>query len=78
MFGEEKLERETLTSLKDLWSSGGCLASGQDLKSEYSERATHGYQKLRVSPRFHAGGSGSRKLRVQEVSTGLPWVVAHA
>ena len=28
-------------------------------------------------PMFHVGGSGSRKLRVQEVSTGLPWVITH-
>ena len=46
VFGEEKLEIETLTSLKDLQSSGGHLASGQDLKSKYSTRATRGYWKL--------------------------------
>ena len=46
--------------------------------SEYSPRATRGYLNLPVFPRFKIGGSGSRKLRVQEVSAGLPWFVAHA
>ena len=41
-------------------------------------RATCGYQKLQVSPRFSIEGSGSRKLRVQEVFVELPRVVAHA
>ena len=41
-------------------------------------RATHGYQKLQVSPRFRMEGSGSRKLRVQEVSAKLPQVITHA
>ena len=39
-------------------------------------RAMPGYQKLQVSSRFRAEGSGSRKLRVQEVFTELPWIVA--
>ena len=51
---------------------------GQGLKSEYSAKATRGYEKLQVSPRFRAEGSRSRKLRVQEVFAELPRVVAHA
>ena len=50
---------------------------GQGLKSEYSVRATCGYQKLQVSSRFHAEGSGSRKLWIQKVFAELPRVVAH-
>ena len=41
-------------------------------------RAMREYRKIQVSLRFHAGGLGSRKLRVQEVFAGLPWVIAHA
>ena len=52
--------------------------TGQGLKSEYSARTTCGYHKLQVSPRFHEEGLGSRNLRVQEVLTELPRVVAHA
>ena len=33
---------------------------------------------LQVFPRFRAEGSGSQKLRVQEVFAELPRVVAHA
>ena len=72
------MEREVLTSLYDLRRSGGCLPTGQGLKSEYSARATCGYQKLQVLPRFRTEGSGSRKLRVQEVFAKLPRVVTHA
>ena len=50
----------------------------QDLKSEYSARATRGYQKLQVSPRFRAESSKSRKFQVQEVFEDIPRVVAHA
>ena len=72
------VEREASTSLYDLQRSGGRLLTGQGLKSEYSTRATRGYQKLQVSLRFHAEGSVSRKLRVQEVFAELPRFVAHA
>ena len=41
-------------------------------------RATCGYQKLQVFPRFCVEGSGSRKLGVQEMFTKHPRVVAHA
>ena len=41
-------------------------------------RATSGYQKLQVSPRFRPEGSRSRKIWVQEVFAELPRVVAHA
>ena len=40
-------------------------------------RATRGYQKLQVSPRFCVEVWGSRKLQVQEVFAELPLVVAH-
>ena len=50
---------------------------GQGLKSEYSGRATRGYQKLHVLPRFCAEGAGSQKLRVQDVFAELPRVIAH-
>ena len=40
--------------------------------------AMRGYHKLQVSPRFHAEGLGSQKLKVQEVFAGLPRVVIHA
>ena len=51
---------------------------GQGLKSEYSARATCGYQKLQVSPRFRTEGLGIRKLWIQKVCVELPRVVAHA
>ena len=41
-------------------------------------RAMCGYQKLQVSPRFRTEGSGSLKLRVQEVFAELSQVVARA
>ena len=59
-------------------SSGGRLPSGQGLKSDYSARATRGYKKLQVSPRFRAEGSRSRKFRVHEVFAELLQVVAQA
>ena len=65
-------------SLYDLLRLGGCLSTGHGLKSEYSAKATRGYQQLQVSPRFRVEGSGSRKLRVQEVFAELPQVVVHA
>ena len=74
----EGAEREAPTSLYDLRRSSGRFPSSQGLKSEYLARATRGYQKLQVSPRFRAEGSGSQKLRVQEVFVELPRVVAHA
>ena len=74
----EGVEREAPTSLYDLRRLGGRLPIDQVLKSEYSARATRGYQKLQVFPRFHAEGSRSQKLRVQEVLAELPRVVAHA
>ena len=74
----EGVEREAPTSLYNLWRSGGRLLTGQGLKSEYSVRATCGYQKLQVSQRFCAEGSGSRKIRVQEVFAELPRVFTHA
>ena len=59
----EGVEREAPTSLYDLRRLGGRLPTGQGLKSEYSARATHGYQKLQVSHRrfgkSKALGSGS-------------------
>ena len=76
--GEEREREKAFPSLYDLRRSGGRLPTGQGLKSEYSARATHGYQKLQVSPRFRTEGLGSRKLRVQEVFAELPQVVAHA
>ena len=51
---KESVEREAPTSLYDLRRSGGRLSTGLDLKLEYSARATCGYQKVQVSPRFHA------------------------
>ena len=56
----------------------GRLSMGQGLKLEYSARATRGYHKLQVLPRFRVEGSGSRKFWVQEVFAELPRVVAHA
>ena len=56
-------ERNSDFSLRSMelgWSS----CDDQDIKSEYSARATRGYRKPQVSPGFHAGGSGSRKLQV--------------
>ena len=67
-----------LPSLYDLRRSGSRFPMDQELKLEYEVRATRGYKKLQVSPRFRSGGSRSRKLRVQEVSVGLPWGVVHA
>ena len=75
--GEEGVEREAPTYLYDLQRLGGCLPTGQGLKSESLARATCGYQKLQVSPRFRMEGSGSRKLWVQEVFAELPRVIAH-
>ena len=72
------VKREALTSLYDLRRSGGRLITGQGLKSEYSARATRGCQKLQVSLRCRAEGSGSRKLWVKEVFVELPRVIAHA
>ena len=74
----EGVEKEASTSLYDLRRLVGRLPTGQILKSEYSARATRGYQKLQVSLRFHVDGLGSRKLWVQEVFAELPRVVAHA
>ena len=74
----EGVEKKAPTSFYDLRKSIDRLPTDQGLKSEYSVRATHGYQKLQVSPRFHAEGSGSRKFWVQEVFAELPRVVAHA
>ena len=45
--------------------------SGQDLKSEYSVRGTHGHQKLQVSPRFRVEGSGNRKCKTLKKSNFL-------
>ena len=56
---------------------GGRLLAGQGLKTEYSTRATRGYQKLEVSPRFCVEGSRSRMFQVQEVFAELPRVVTH-
>ena len=70
-------ERSSNFSLRST-KIGGRLSTGQGLKSEYSTRAMRGYQKLQVSPRFRAKGSGSRKLWVQEVFAELPRVIAHA
>ena len=74
----EGVEKEAPTSLYDLRRSGDRLLTGQGLKSEYLTRATRGYQKLQVSPRFCAEGLGSRKLQVQKVFVELLQVVAHA
>ena len=70
-------EREALPSLYDLWRLGSRFSLGQEQKFIASTRATHGYQKLQVSPRFRPKGSGSRKLRVREVFVELSWDVAH-
>ena len=52
----ERGERNSDFSLRSM-ELDGRLASGQDLKSEYSSRATLGHQKLQISLRFRAGGS---------------------
>ena len=52
----EGVEREAPTSLYDLRRSGGCIPMGQGLNSKYLARATRGYQKLQVSPRFRVEG----------------------
>ena len=60
--GEKEMrgEREgkgVLPSLDDLRRSISRFQVDQELKSEYAARATRGYQKLQVSPRFRVGGS---------------------
>ena len=70
--------REAPTFFYDLRRSGGYLPTGQGLKSEYSARATCGYKKLQVFPRFRTEGLGSRKLWAEEVFAELPWVVAQS
>ena len=52
----ERGEREALPTLYDLRRSGSRFPTDQELKSEYSTRATRGHRKFQVSPRFHAGG----------------------
>ena len=76
--GDERKGKKAFPSFYNLRRSGGRLPMGQGLNSEYSARANRGYHKLQDSPRFHAKDSGSRKLRVQEVSAELTRVVAHA
>ena len=53
----EREEIDVLPSLYDLRRSGSRFPMDQELKSEYSVRATRGHRKLQVSPRFRAGGS---------------------
>ena len=50
----EGVEREALTSLKDLRSSSGRLVSRQDLKLEYSSRVTRGHQNQEFSSDIQA------------------------
>ena len=53
----ERKEKGALPSLYDLRRLGSRFPANQELKSEYAARATSGYQKLQVSPRFRTGGS---------------------
>ena len=55
-----KEEREAPPSLYDLRSSVGRLTSGQDLKSEYSLRATRGHQNKEFSSEIRAESLGGR------------------
>ena len=57
---------------------GWLSTDGPRFKVGVHGEAMRGYQKLKVFPRFHAEGLGSRKLRVQEVFAELPRVIAHA
>ena len=50
-------EREAPTSLYDLRSSGGHLASSQDLNSKHSSRATRGHQNQEFSSEIRAENS---------------------
>ena len=63
-----KEKREAPPSLYDLWSLGGRLASGQDLKSEYSSRATRGHQNKEFSSEIRAESSGGRAFRALKSS----------
>ena len=56
-------EREAPLYLYDLRSSGGCLASGQDLNLEYSLRATCGHQNQEFSSKIRAESSGGSGFR---------------
>ena len=73
-----KEEREALASLYDSRRSGARFTSGQELKLLYSTKAKRGYRNHKFSPRIWTKSWESRKLRVLEVYTGLPWVVFHA
>ena len=65
-FGEEKLVREALPSLQDLRRSAARFPSGQDLKLEYSSRATRGHRNQEFSSNIRVEvreGHGSRVFR---------------
>ena len=62
--GEERVGRETPTSLYDLRSSIAWFSSGQELKSIYTARATRGYQKLRISLKIQVKSSEDRGFRL--------------
>ena len=51
-FGEENLVREDLPSLSDLRQLATRFPSGQDLKSEYSSRATRGHRNQEFSSKI--------------------------
>ena len=54
VFGEEKLVKEALPSLQDLWLSAARFLLGQDLKSEYSSRAMCGHRNQEFSSKIRA------------------------
>ena len=64
----EGIKREALTYLQDLRSSDGRLASGQDLKSEYSSRAARGDQNQEFSSEIRAESSGGHGFRASRSS----------
>ena len=74
VFREEKLVREALPLLEDLWRSTAQFPSGQDLNSKYSSRATRGHRNQEFSSKIRAEvheGRGLRSSGLQKVSSSL-------
>ena len=64
-------EREAPHFLYDLQISSGRFASGQDLKSEHSSRATRGHQNQEFSSEIRAESSGGHGFRASGSSKAL-------
>ena len=64
----KRVERETPTSLYDLWSSIARFSSVQKLKSIYATRVTRGYRKQRISSKIQVKSSGDCGFRVSKTS----------